>query len=468
MLARPHESSSHPFLVGVRATCAARGLLSPTDRVLAALSGGPDSTALLIALVELRAAGLIAGLAAAHVDHRLRADSAADGAFCAELCRELEVPLERAEVTVEPGNVQAQARRARYAALRRAAARAGANRIATGHTLSDQAETVLLRLLRGSGARGLSAIPPRRGAYVRPLLDRTRSEVLAFLADRRIGFRVDPTNASPRYLRNRVRAEVLPILRELNPSVEYALARAADLLRDDDRALDRLARKAVPHGECRLAIDSLRLPRAPLAIQRRMVRRLWRQAAGTGEALGACHVEAVLQLARRGAAGPVALPRGLEARCAGGALELGPRVQQAACGGAPVELEVCGPGTYDLPGGVRLLLTSKAGKAGTAGTAGQARRQGESEDARVRDGVAAPLWLRTRRSGDRFRPARGRGSKTLKRWLIDQRIPREQRDGLVLLADSAGQVLWIPELGARSAWLDAPECGLEVRVVSLR
>jgi tRNA(Ile)-lysidine synthase len=82
--------------------------------------------------------------------------------------------------------------------------------------------------------------------------------------------------------------------------------------------------------------------------------------------------------------------------------------------------------------------------------------------------VAAPLWLRTRRSGDRFRPARGRGSKTLKRWLIDQRIPREQRDGLVLLADSAGQVLWIPELGARSAWLDAPECGLEVRVVSLR
>jgi tRNA(Ile)-lysidine synthase len=452
MLARPHESSPHPFVVGVRATCAARNLLSPTDRVLIAVSGGPDSTALLVALTELRDAGLIAGLAAAHVDHRLRADSAADGAFCEELCRELGVPLERAEVTVEPGNVQAQARRARYAALRRAADRVGANRIATGHTLSDQAETVLLRLLRGSGARGLSAIPPRRGAYVRPLIDRTRSEVLAFLADRRVEFRIDPTNASPRYLRNRVRASVLPILRELNPAVEHALARAADLLRDDERALDRLARKALPAGECRLAIDSLRP--APLAIQRRMVRRLWRQVAGTGEALEACHVEAMLRLARRGSAGLVALPRGLEARCTGGALELGLPARPVPRDQPPVELEVRGPGTYQLPGsGVQLVLAwDEAAVGGTPAL----------------EGVAAPLWLRTRRSGDRFRPARGRGSKSLKRWLIDQRVPRERRDELVLLADSAGQVLWIPELEARSAWLDAPGRTLEVRVVSAK
>jgi tRNA(Ile)-lysidine synthase len=138
--------------------------------VLAAVSAGPDSTALVAALAALRDAGTIARVLALHVDHGLRPGGADDAACAAAACARLAVPFESVRVRVAPGNVQAQARRARYAALRAAAARAGATRIATGHTRTDQAETVLLRLVRGAGARGRPA--SRGGFFVRPLIDR--------------------------------------------------------------------------------------------------------------------------------------------------------------------------------------------------------------------------------------------------------------------------------------------------------
>src|SRR5690242_9135742 len=141
----------HTFEEAVLATIRRRALFSGEARVLAAVSGGPDSTALVAALAALRDRGALAAVAACHVDHGLRSGSAEDGLFCAELCARVGVPLERATVRVPAGNVQAAARRERYRALRAAAARAGAGRIATGHTRSDQAETVLMRLLRGSG-----------------------------------------------------------------------------------------------------------------------------------------------------------------------------------------------------------------------------------------------------------------------------------------------------------------------------
>ena len=176
-----------------------RRLFGAEVRVLVALSGGADSVALLAALEALRRAGELAAVSACHVDHRLRPGSDADGVACAALCAELAVPLARVPVTVPGGeNVQQAARRERYRALRAAAAGAGASLIATGHNRGDQAETVLLRLLRGSGARGLSGIPPRRGALVRPLVDRTRAEIVAYLGRRGLGWREDPTNATPR------------------------------------------------------------------------------------------------------------------------------------------------------------------------------------------------------------------------------------------------------------------------------
>jgi tRNA(Ile)-lysidine synthase len=319
----------HPFEHGVLETVRARGLLDPGAAVLVALSGGPDSTSLVAALAALRDAGAGGPVLACHVDHRLRAGSAEDAAFCAALCERLRVPLDRVAVDVGAGNLQAAARRARYAALRAAAQRVGAASIATGHTKSDQAETVLLRLSRGAGARGLAAIPPRRGPLVRPLLDRSRAEVLAYLRDRGLGFREDPSNATDRFDRNRVRHELLPAFERLRPGVEDALARAADLLRDDERALDRLARALAPAGARRAPVAALRA--APRAVRTRAVRRLWAAATGSRRGLEARHVAAILRLLRRPRPGRISLPRGAIARVGAGALELLP----PAPGGCP-------------------------------------------------------------------------------------------------------------------------------------
>jgi tRNA(Ile)-lysidine synthase len=376
----------------------------------------------------LRDAGRIAAVTAVHVDHGLRPGSAEDARSCAALCARLGIELRCVSVKVGPGNVQGAARRARYAALRREATRTGATRVATGHTLDDQAETVMIRLLRGSGARGLAGIPPRRGPFVRPLIDRSREEVLAHLREAGLPHLVDPTNATPRFLRNRVRAEVLPALRAIAPHAARALGRAADLLRDDERALAAQGRRVAPDGSARLT----ELLAVPLAVRRRVVRELWRRASGSRRGLDARHVDGVLALLRRSGPGRAPLPGGLEACVRYGELAVRPAPRPPT---PPTAVSIPGPGTHLLPGGGIL----------------------EVEGA---PGATWPLWWRTRRPGDRFRPAGGVGSKKLKAWLIDRKVPREVRDGLRVLADDEGRVLWIPEL---EAWGEKPSARARLR-----
>jgi len=417
----------------VARTIRRRGLLSPGQPVLVALSGGPDSTALLVALHALWQRDAVGPVRACHVDHGLRVGSERDAEHCRALCQALGVPFEARRVAVRAGNRQEQARRARYAALRAAA---GGAAVATGHTQSDQAETVILRLLRGAGARGLGAIPPRRGrgTVVRPLLDVGREEVLGYLRHRRLVWLLDPSNAAGDYLRNRVRREIVPALVALAPAAERVLARAADLLRDDDRALERSARRLVAGG----GAERRRLAAAPAAVQRRAVRLLWRAATGSRRGLEAARVEAVLHLLARPGEGRVSLSGGLEARASGDRLEIGPP-QPAA---EPLALAVPAPGAFPLPA-ANLCLRFEA-----PGEEGPFLREGA---------VSWPLWLRTRRAGDRIRPARGRGSKKLKAWLIDRKVARARRDRLLLLAEAGGRVLWIPELGVVAAGLEAGE-----------
>jgi len=223
---RPERASPlDPFAVAVLASIKDRALAGPGVRILVATSGGPDSTALVAALALLEKAGEVGPLAALHVDHGLRAGVEAEAALIGRVCERLGVPFRTVRVKVGAGNVQAAARSVRYAALRAEAARTGASRIATGHTRTDQAETVLLRLARGAGARGLSGIPPRRGLVIRPLIDRSRPEGLAFLARQGLAWSDDPTNATPRYARNRLdepSATVAPLLCLVAPKLVAA------------------------------------------------------------------------------------------------------------------------------------------------------------------------------------------------------------------------------------------------------
>lgn len=201
-------------------------------RVLVACSGGPDSTALLHALALLRPRrGSAPGfeLVAHGVDHGLRVEAAAELDLVARLAAALEVPFGRTRVAIEPGgNLQARARAARYEALRTAASSVRATVIATGHTADDRAETVIMRLVRGTRARGLGVLPPRAGDLVRPLLRATRADVALHLSRHRLEAATDPSNVNPRFVRARVRHEIMPILASLSPKAVQAICALAD------------------------------------------------------------------------------------------------------------------------------------------------------------------------------------------------------------------------------------------------
>ena len=223
---------SHPptLITLVRAALREHSLAPRGCTVLVAVSGGADSMALLHVLAGLRRR-LAFGLFAHGVDHGLRPESAAELDLANGFARSQDVPFARTRVIVDPGgNVQARARTQRWNALRQAAARVGADRIATGHHADDRAETLLMRILRGTGPRGLAVLPPQDGDRVRPMLQARRSDIDAHVARHRIPYSTDPSNHSPRFLRSRVRHELLPVLERLNPrAVEHLCALAAEL-----------------------------------------------------------------------------------------------------------------------------------------------------------------------------------------------------------------------------------------------
>jgi tRNA(Ile)-lysidine synthase len=199
-------------------------------RVLVAVSGGPDSMALLDVMARLRKP-LGIDVCAHGVDHGLRVEAVEELALAESLARSLSVPFALTRVTLEPkGNLQARARKARYAALREAALHANCSFIATGHHADDRAETVLMRLLRGSGPSGLAVLPPRAGDLLRPLIRARRADVLTHLTRHGLAFATDPSNASARFLRVRVRTELMPLLESLGSGVVGHLCALADQL----------------------------------------------------------------------------------------------------------------------------------------------------------------------------------------------------------------------------------------------
>jgi tRNA(Ile)-lysidine synthase len=232
---------SHPptLITLVRAALREHAMIPRGSAVLVAVSGGPDSMALLHVLALLRAR-LGFGLFAHGVDHGLRPEAGGELDLAERFARSVDVPFSRSTVAVPPGgNLQARARTARWGALRTAASRMGAPRIATGHHADDRAETVVMRLLRGTGLAGLAALPPVDGDRVRPLVRARRADVQAHLDRHRVPFALDPSNTNPRFLRARVRAEIMPGLERLSPRMTEHLCSLAD-----EAARARVARLA--------------------------------------------------------------------------------------------------------------------------------------------------------------------------------------------------------------------------------
>jgi tRNA(Ile)-lysidine synthase len=307
--------------------------------VVAAVSGGPDSVALLRALLAVRPAASPWPLSAAHLNHALRgADSDSDEAFVIGLCAGLGVPLSRHRLDVgalaraEGGNLEDVARRERYRWLADVAQNAGAAWVATGHTASDQAETVLHRLLRGAGLTGLRGIAGRRELapgvdLVRPLLRVRRVDVTLYLGSLGQPARQDASNADLRFTRNRIRHELLPHLAaRYNPAVEAALARLAEQADEacrskEEEAAALLATAELPRAGPVLVFDAARLAAAPARLVRAAFRLVWRREGWPRGRMGCDDWRRLADLAAA-AAGAVDLPGHVTARRRGGALQL--------------------------------------------------------------------------------------------------------------------------------------------------
>ena len=325
----------------LRGPCA----LPPGSRLLVAVSGGADSTALLVALASL-APEFGLELSAAHLHHGLRGVAAdRDLAHVRTLCRRLSVPLiaarwdTRARMARRGLSGQAGLRTLRREFLRGARERSGAAAIATAHTADDQLETVLMRLLRGAGLAGLGGMRARAGVWLKPMLEVTRADIEADLRAAREPWREDASNRSPDYLRNRIRHHALPALleaRDPRPGRDPRAARAtlargvaasARELREAGRALGARARRLiVRHGGSdggRAWLERAPLTRAPRAVRRAALRRLWREADGPQVGLTRRHLDALMGLLERGRPGErVALPEESSATCRGGRIEI--------------------------------------------------------------------------------------------------------------------------------------------------
>lgn len=444
-------------------------LMRRGDRVLVALSGGPDSVALLRLLRELEACGELSVAGIAHLNHGLRAAANDDEQFCRTLAGEVGVPFrsDLVDVAGRAGRLRISledaGRRARYELFERIAAELGADVIATGHTRDDQAETFLLRLLRGAGARGLAGIHPKtrmpaeapeaRRWVVRPLLDVGREELRVYLASLGQAFREDETNRDLRIPRNRIRHELLPILaRDYSPSVTDVLVREAELARQDD---DRLQQEAIDlldlivlRNEARTSgvsegveLDVRALGALHPALAGRVVRMVLDRGA-PGRFVGFDHVERLLALARdpRGR-GALSLP-GQHAERRGGTLLLsrqpGP---QPFSNSFRVSLSV--PGEVVLAAqGWAISATGDIQPGHSTGTLKVECPRLEQPVAA--DGLALPLAVRSRRPGDRFRPlGMGGRQKKLQDLLVDRKVSREERDSLPLVVDSADKIVWV-------------------------
>jgi tRNA(Ile)-lysidine synthase len=423
-------------------------MLAAGDRVGVAVSGGADSVCLLHLLVELTARWQLT-LSVLHVNHNLRGDaSRGDAEFVRCLAASLGLPftLYDLDLSHAGGNLEQSARNGRLAFFHEHLAGRLASRIALGHTRSDQAETVLFRFLRGSGATGLAAIHPvTDGGIVRPLIEIERAEILDFLRDRGIAWREDASNATLDFARNRIRHQLLPQLaREWNPAIVEALAHTADVSLAEEAywkaEIERLAGIHVTRRGEAVLISAAALTSLPLAAARRLVRHAIHVAGGSGQAGDFRYIAAVLELAKRPeGTGRTQLP-GLEVRRSFDWLRMAPpaRIERYAFRPAV-------PGFTRIPGtgfAISLELLENSGTTRCAENVYNGWMGGIDWNR-----LSGPLELRNWRPGDQYQPIGIPAAKKIKTLFQEARIPIWERAQWPVLTD-AESIVWVRRFGA--------------------
>ena len=425
-----------------------KGFFHPGQRVGVAVSGGPDSVLLLHFMQWLARDGGLT-LAAVHFNHQLRgAESDGDEALVRDLASSLGVEYLRGEADVgrvareRRGNLEAVARELRYRYFFALVDQGRLDLVATAHTANDQAETVLMRLLRGSGTRGLGGTYPLlEGKIVRPFLGLTRTEVMQEIEARRLPYRVDSSNLNLRLRRNKVRRDLLPLLaREYNPAIIPLLNQFADRARDDEACLERVARERAHPWRVREGREE-RIPirvlsEFPPALARRVLRQMVQTARGSLQGLTHEHIESLRRFATEAQSGKVqTLPGGMRARKEFSWLVVGAVAPEAERGEFSYSVTI--PGELAVPElgcsfHFKILTRDAPGKGYNL------NKQVCLDPQRL----TGEMVLRNWRAGDRFRPVGSQGVRKLKEFFRERKIPEARRKGWPVLV-CAGQIVWV-------------------------
>ena len=448
---------------------ARHGMFRAGQRAGVAVSGGSDSVFLLHALRELASRWNLE-LSVVHIEHGIRGGaSLEDAEFVAKLAASfgLAFHLHAANVPAENDNLEQAARRVRAAFYQELLASGKVDRIATGHTRSDQAETVLYRVLRGSGLAGLAGIlPVTQEGCVRPLLALTRGEIQDWLRERGLEWREDETNQDRSYARNRLRHEILPLLAEsFNPRLEEALANLATLAQDEEDYWDREIDRWQPEAglQAPLVVPVSQLTGAPPAVARRLIRRLIRAAKGDLRQIEFAHVERILQMARsREGHDRVQLPsldifRSFEWI----------RFAPLRPGAAPVErdfsLALAAPGSVELPRETSRITLQVLEKTEAVEPYATVVNELDWERLRTLDGTATGLELRNWRPGDQYRRVGQSTEQRIKLLFQEARVPLWDRRNWPIITYN-GVILWTRRFGAAADFAAGPTTRMVLRV----
>lgn len=448
------------------------GMLRPGEGVVIAVSGGPDSVALLRLLYDLsESLGLCKGgvtppLHVAHLNHMLRGEeSEEDERFVKELALGLGLGFTSKRVDVkqeavrEGCAIEEAARRARYSFFEGLAREFEMKVVAVGHTADDNAETVLHRIIRGTGLAGLAGMQPvretSRGSgirLIRPLLSTWRQEILDYLQEKGLSYRIDSSNLQVSYLRNRIRLELLPLLGKYNPRVKESLARLAEAAGREYAILEEEARKIVEacltREEMSYVLETAILKGQPSFLQHLVFREVLSQIGLPLKKVDSKHYEGLCSLVE-GWAGPISLPWGWEAEGREGKIVftgwpkgrgMAPPEADAPTRHKPDETPLDIPGITKLPNGTEIKAEVVNFVEGFLEDFKRTKTM--EEEVFDLDKLELPLVVRTRRSGDRFWPLGVEGEKKLKDFFIDEKIPQPRRDDWLLVCD-AEHPIWV-------------------------
>lgn len=437
----------------VKDTIEAKGLIERWDKILVCVSGGPDSMALLHLLKDLIEDYNIK-LVVAHLDHMLRGRQAiADANFVKKAAAKLNIPfiMERSNVRAIANSnkmsVEEAAREARYNFYQRAAEKIGATKIATAHTMDDQAETMLMRFIKGSGSLGLSGIPYKRRLgdrwVIRPLLDIKRIDIEKYLKRRKISSRVDPTNLKTFYLRNKIRHILIPLLeREFNPKIKENLNLVAKNLSCEFNYLNaithRLFKRLTSEMKAAIAVNVSDLLRQHVALQRLIVREIIYRLKGDLKRIAYKHWQEIESMLSGTGKTSIDLPDGLKVTKREGRLIFSKRgVTQKRITQLRKIVKLDIPGEVIIPE-LGMKICSEIVRYTPKFKKGKKRKRTEYING---DSITPPLKIRIRRKGDRMKPLGMRSFKKLHDIFVDEKVPRELRDKIPLIV-SGNRILW--------------------------